>query len=126
MVLCGLEEIGSTLLKPRVAELVKPYRAGCWVNQIKKVTENVGATKWGAHGPQRTIFAAKFLSCRDHIRRPALYECSEAVERLGEIVFRRGKAQPKMRGRIETIAGSQQDSTLGGGLAKRAVVLSAH
>jgi len=31
-----------------------------------------------------------------------------------------------MRGCIEAIAGSQQDSTLGGGLAERAVVLSAH
>src|ERR1700736_2223261 len=31
-----------------------------------------------------------------------------------------------MRGRIEAIAGSQQDSPLGGGLAERAVVLSAH
>ena len=30
-----------------------------------------------------------------------------------------------MRGRIEAIAGSQQDSTLGGGLAKRAIVLAA-
>src|ERR1700726_4007168 len=31
-----------------------------------------------------------------------------------------------MRGRIEAIAGSQQDSTLGGGLAERAVVLAAY
>ena len=31
-----------------------------------------------------------------------------------------------MRGRIEAIAGSQQDSTLSRSLAKRAVVLSAH
>src|SRR6266540_4453732 len=69
---------------------------------------------------------SKFSSCCDHLRRPALYECSEAVERLGEIVSGGGKAQAEMRGRIEAIAGSQQDSALGGGLAERAVVLSAH
>src|SRR5450631_3067623 len=61
-------------------------------------------------------------SCCHHFRRPALYECSEAVERLGEIVSGGGKAQAEMRGRIEAIAGSQQDSTLGSGLAERAGV----
>src|SRR6202047_4976776 len=44
----------------------------------------------------------------------------------GEIGSGGGEAQAEMRGRIEAIAGSQQDSTLGGGLAERAVVLSAH
>src|ERR1700675_1858851 len=69
---------------------------------------------------------SRFPSCDDHLRRPAPYECSEAVERPGEIVSGSGKAQAEMRGHIEAIAGSQQDSTLGGGLAERAVVLSAH
>src|SRR5262249_4831812 len=49
----------------------------------------------------------------------------EAVERFGEIVSGGGKAHAEMRGRIEAVARSQQDSTLGGGLAERAVVLSA-
>jgi len=65
-------------------------------------------------------------ACCDHLPRPPLYECYEAVERLGEIVSGGGKAQAEMRERIEAIAGSQEDSTLGGGLAERAVVLSAH
>src|ERR1700761_2783091 len=69
---------------------------------------------------------SKFLSCCDYLRRPALYECSEAVERLGEIVSGGGKAQAEVRGRIEAIAGSQQDSTLCGGLAERAGVLPAY
>src|ERR1041385_1090473 len=60
-----------------------------------------------------------------HLGRPGLYQCCEAVERLGEIVSRGGKTQAKMRGRIEAIAGSQQDSTLGGGLAKRAGIFQA-
>src|SRR5438874_13545978 len=72
------------------------------------------------------MLRSKFWSGCDHLRRPALYECSEAVERLAEIVSGGGKAQAEMRGRIEAIAGRQQDSTLGGGLAEPAVVLSAH
>ena len=68
----------------------------------------------------------RFPSCGDHLRRPALYECSEEVERLGKIVSGSGKARAEMRWRIEAIAGSQEDSTLGGGLAERAVVLSVH
>src|SRR5215472_237017 len=67
-----------------------------------------------------------FWSCCYHLRCLALYECSEAVDRLGEIVSGRGKAEAEMRGRIEAIAGSQQDSMLGGGLTKRAVGLTAH
>src|SRR5258707_804047 len=54
---------------------------------------------------------AKFPSCCDQLRRPTLYECSEAVKRLGEIVSGGGKAQAEMRRRIEAIAGSEQDST---------------
>jgi putative PIN family toxin of toxin-antitoxin system len=36
-----LEELRSTLLKPRVAELVKPYRAGRLVNQIRRLAQNI-------------------------------------------------------------------------------------
>jgi len=35
-----LEELHSTLLKPRVAELVKPYKAGRLVNQIKRLAQD--------------------------------------------------------------------------------------
>lgn len=70
--------------------------------------------------------SARLTSCCDHLHRPALYECPEAVERLGEVVSGGGKPQAEMRGRIEAISGSQQNSTLGGGLAERAVVFSAH
>ena len=35
-----LEEVRSTLLKPRVGELVKPYRAGRLVNQIKSLAQD--------------------------------------------------------------------------------------
>src|SRR5579864_1959070 len=65
-------------------------------------------------------------SCTDHLGRPALYICSEALERLGEIITGGGKTQPEMRGHIKAIAGSQKDSLLCGGLAKQASVLSAH
>src|SRR5438874_11709113 len=72
------------------------------------------------------MLRSKFWSGCDHLRRPALYECSEAVERLGEIVSGGGKAQAEMRGRIEAIAGSQQDSALGGSLAEWPGILSTH
>src|SRR5580704_15257379 len=61
----------------------------------------------------------------DHLRRPAFDECSEAVECLGEIVSGSREAQAKMRGCIEAIARSQQDSMLGGGLAERTIIFSA-
>jgi len=32
-----LDEVLATLLKPRVANLIKPYKAGRLVNQIKKL-----------------------------------------------------------------------------------------
>jgi hypothetical protein len=66
------------------------------------------------------------VSCCGHLRRPALDECSKAVERLGEIVSGGCKAQAEMRRRVEAIARSQQDLTLGGGLAERSGVPSAH
>src|SRR5262249_52733223 len=37
-----LDEVLATLQKPRVANLIKPYKAGRLVNQIKKLAEDVG------------------------------------------------------------------------------------
>lgn len=37
-----LDELRATLQKPRGAPLIKPFRAGRLVNQIKKVAEDVG------------------------------------------------------------------------------------
>ncbi len=37
-----LDELLATLQKPRVAELVKPYKAGRLVNQIKRLAAEVG------------------------------------------------------------------------------------
>jgi len=37
-----LDELLATLQKPRVAELIKPYKAGRLVNQIKKLAEDAG------------------------------------------------------------------------------------
>ena len=37
-----LDEVRATLQKPRVANLIKPYKAGRLVNQIKKLAEDVG------------------------------------------------------------------------------------
>ena len=37
-----LDELRATLQKPRVADLIKPYKAGRLVNQIKKLAEEVG------------------------------------------------------------------------------------
>jgi len=34
--------VRATLQKPRVANLIKPYKAGRLVNQIKKLAEDVG------------------------------------------------------------------------------------
>jgi uncharacterized protein len=36
-----LDELRSTLEKPRVAELVKPHKAGRLVNQVKKLAEDI-------------------------------------------------------------------------------------
>jgi uncharacterized protein len=36
-----LDELHSTLEKPRVAELVKPHKAGRLVNQVKKLAEDI-------------------------------------------------------------------------------------
>ena len=37
-----VDELRSTLQKPRVAELIKPHKAGRVVDQIKKLAEDVG------------------------------------------------------------------------------------
>jgi putative PIN family toxin of toxin-antitoxin system len=37
-----LDELRATLQKPRIAGLIKPYKAGRLVNQIKKLAENIG------------------------------------------------------------------------------------
>ena len=36
-----VDELRSTLQKPRVAERIKPHKAGRLVNQIKKLAENI-------------------------------------------------------------------------------------
>ena len=36
-----VDELRATLHKPRVAELIKPYKAGRLVNQVKKLAEDV-------------------------------------------------------------------------------------
>jgi putative PIN family toxin of toxin-antitoxin system len=40
---CGthVDELRATLQKPRVAELVKPHRAGRLVNQVRKLAEDI-------------------------------------------------------------------------------------
>ena len=38
-----LDELRATLRKPRVAELIKPHKAGRLVNQIKKLAEEISS-----------------------------------------------------------------------------------
>jgi len=40
---CGeqLDELRATLHKPRIAELIKPHKAGRLVNQVKKLAEDI-------------------------------------------------------------------------------------
>ena len=40
---CGthLDELRSTLRKPRVAELIEPHKAGRLVNRVKKLAEDI-------------------------------------------------------------------------------------
>jgi uncharacterized protein len=38
-----LDELRATLRKPRVAELIKPHKAGRLVNQVKKLAEEIGS-----------------------------------------------------------------------------------
>jgi hypothetical protein len=46
-----LEELRATLQKPRVADLIKPFKAGRLVNQIKKLAEDVGHLPHVKHSP---------------------------------------------------------------------------
>ena len=49
-----LDELRATLAKPRVAELIKPYRAGRLVNQIRKLAEDVGPLPSVSRSPDPT------------------------------------------------------------------------
>jgi uncharacterized protein len=37
-----LDELGATLRKPRIVELIKPHKAGRLINQIRKLAEEIG------------------------------------------------------------------------------------
>jgi len=49
-----LDELRLTLQKPRVADLIKPYKAGRLVNQIGKLAENVRALPRVRRSPDPT------------------------------------------------------------------------
>ena len=49
-----LDELRSTLEKPRVAELVKPHKAGRLVNQIKKLAEDIDSLPRVERSPDPT------------------------------------------------------------------------
>lgn len=49
-----LDELRATLQKPRVAELIKPYKAGRLVNQIKRFAQDVGALPTVQRSPDPT------------------------------------------------------------------------
>jgi len=44
-----VDELPATLQKPRMAELVKPHRAGRLVNQVKKLAEDIDPPNWLAY-----------------------------------------------------------------------------
>jgi len=46
-----VDELCSTLQKPRVAELVKPHKAGRLVNQVKKLAEDIDPLPRVARSP---------------------------------------------------------------------------
>jgi len=49
-----LDEVRATLQKPRVAELIKPHRAGRLVNQIEKLAERIGSLPRVKRSPDPT------------------------------------------------------------------------
>ena len=49
-----LDELRTTLQKPRVAELVKPHKAGRLVNQVKKLGEHIDPLPRVARSPDPT------------------------------------------------------------------------
>jgi len=53
-----LDELQATLHKPRVADLIKPYKAGRLVNQVKKLAEYIlPCHVWNALPIPPTIFS---------------------------------------------------------------------
>lgn len=49
-----LDELRTTLRKPRIAERIKPYQGGRLVNEIKEFAENVGALPRVRRSPDPT------------------------------------------------------------------------
>ncbi len=49
-----VDELRSTLQKPRVAELIKPHKAGRLVNQIKRFADDVGVLPRVERSPDAT------------------------------------------------------------------------
>ena len=49
-----VDELRATLQKPRVAELIKPHKAGRLVNQIRKLAEDVGELPHVERSPDPT------------------------------------------------------------------------
>jgi len=49
-----LDELRATLQKPRVAELVKPHKAGRLVNQVKKLAKHIDPLSRVARSPDPT------------------------------------------------------------------------
>jgi putative PIN family toxin of toxin-antitoxin system len=49
-----LDELHSTLQKPRVSERIKPYKAGRLVNQIKRLADDVGSLPRVERSPDPT------------------------------------------------------------------------
>jgi putative PIN family toxin of toxin-antitoxin system len=49
-----LDELRATLQKPRVADLIKPHKAGRLVNQIRKLAEEVGELPTVERSPDPT------------------------------------------------------------------------
>jgi putative PIN family toxin of toxin-antitoxin system len=49
-----LEELRATLQEPRVADLIKPHKAGRLVNQIKRLAADVGALPAVERSPDPT------------------------------------------------------------------------
>jgi putative PIN family toxin of toxin-antitoxin system len=49
-----LDELRATLRKPRIAERIKPYRAGRVVNELKELAENIGSLPRVERSPDPT------------------------------------------------------------------------
>jgi predicted nucleic acid-binding protein len=62
-----LDELLATLEKPRIAELIKPYKAGRLVNQIKRRDSGLGIRGSGRYeftaSPVRHEKSARFQRC---------------------------------------------------------------